>query len=212
MSNKGNLTNSEWTIGIKMVANSTDVRAHPGKPLDMQLCRYSESCKKIETLQHVLGNCPHGELLRTNGHNKVRTCLANALRKNKLEVYEEISCTDSNGDEKRADIIAINPRTRDAVMFDPTIRFEQSQIQPEEVNREKQDWYKDSIPVYIEKLNLRSLKIIGLLVGARGTITNLLVNTCQEFGIPDSVIEEISTIALRRSCQIYLNHVSSTRT
>ena len=140
-----------------------------------------------------------------------RSCLANALRKNKFEVYEEIGCTDTKGDEKRADIIAIDPKTREAVMLDPTIRFEQGVSQPEEVNKEKQDWYKDSIPIYMEKLKLKSLKIIGLLVGARGTITNHFVKTCKEFNIPDKGIEEISTIALRRSCQLYINHVSSTK-
>jgi len=87
-------------------------------------------------------------------------------------------------------------------MLDPTVRFESSGTQPEDVNREKQDWYKDSLPVYIEKLNLKSLRIVGLFVVARGTITNLFVKTCEEFGISKSVIDEINTIAIRRSCHL----------
>ncbi|KAJ4436889.1 hypothetical protein ANN_17021 [Periplaneta americana] len=47
-------------------------------------------CDEQETLPHVLGFCHHGELLRINRHNTVRSLIAASIRQNaSYEVYEE---------------------------------------------------------------------------------------------------------------------------
>ena len=96
-------------------------------------------------------------------------------------------------------------------MLDPTVRFETGILQPGEVNKEKQEWYKHTVPVFKEKLRLKSLKIIGLFIGARGTITKQFVGVCQQFGTSRKIIDEINTIAIRGSCQIYFNHVNPSK-
>jgi hypothetical protein len=44
--------------------------------------------------------------------------------------------------------------------------------QPEDVNLEKQGIYNPCLPDLREKYNLKSLEVIGVFVGARGTTSN----------------------------------------
>ncbi|KAJ4451931.1 hypothetical protein ANN_03412 [Periplaneta americana] len=57
----------EWRDALKMAGNVAAVRAIPGRTID-KCCRHCGS--EIETLQHVLGSCPHGEALRNARHHK----------------------------------------------------------------------------------------------------------------------------------------------
>ncbi|KAJ4442107.1 hypothetical protein ANN_11973 [Periplaneta americana] len=43
-----------------------------------------------ETLAHILGACPHGELLRNSRHHKIRSLLASALRGKNYQIEEEV--------------------------------------------------------------------------------------------------------------------------
>ena len=54
---------------------------------------------------------------------------------------------------------------------------------------------------------LNNIEVIGLLVGARGTITTFFENFRKQFGIPKKVTEEIVIAVIRGSYQIYHNHV-----
>ncbi|KAJ4436864.1 hypothetical protein ANN_16996 [Periplaneta americana] len=60
----------------------------------------SSGCSEVETLGHVLGYCLEGELLRNNGHHKVRSSIATTLRKAKWKVYQEMHCLAENGKQK----------------------------------------------------------------------------------------------------------------
>ncbi|KAJ4431114.1 hypothetical protein ANN_19709 [Periplaneta americana] len=96
-------------------------------------------CDEQETLSHVLGFCHHGELLRINRHNTVRSLIAASIRQNaSYEVYEEVGCVSSDGSTRRADIIIIDRQKDKGVILDPTIRFEMHEQQPQEMCREKQ--------------------------------------------------------------------------
>ncbi|KAJ4431589.1 hypothetical protein ANN_20188 [Periplaneta americana] len=75
---------------------------------------------EVETLGHVMGYCPKGELLRNNRHHKVRRSIATTLRKAKWEVYKEVHCLAENGSTRRADIIAIDRRNQRSLILDPT--------------------------------------------------------------------------------------------
>ncbi|KAJ4450188.1 hypothetical protein ANN_01595 [Periplaneta americana] len=88
----------------------------------------------IKMLPHVLGFCYHGELLRINKHNTVRSLIASSIRQNaSYEVYEEVGCVSSDGSTRRADIIIIDRQKDKGVILDPTIRFEMHEQQPQEV-------------------------------------------------------------------------------
>ncbi|KAJ4442577.1 hypothetical protein ANN_04164 [Periplaneta americana] len=101
-------------------------------------------CSEVETLGHVLGYCPKGELLRNNRHHKVRSSIATTLRKAKWEVYEEVHCLAENGSTRRADIIAIDLRNQRSLILDPTVRFEKDDQQANNVNDEKKYIWRDT--------------------------------------------------------------------
>jgi hypothetical protein len=67
--------------------------------------------------------------------------------------------------------IANNSITRNGYILDPTVQFERGKGQAEEVDTEKKEIYNQTIPYYKDKYNIKGLEVIGLLVGARGTIT-----------------------------------------
>ncbi|KAJ4426359.1 hypothetical protein ANN_27173 [Periplaneta americana] len=130
ISTKKGLSSSQWTQAIKMNCNAIPVRTLPGRTLDSTRCR---RCDEQETLPHVLGFCHHGELLRINRHNTVRSLIAASIRQNaSYEVYEEVGCVSSDGSTRRADIIIIDRQKDKGVILDPTIRFEMHEQQPQE--------------------------------------------------------------------------------
>ncbi|KAJ4441287.1 hypothetical protein ANN_11141 [Periplaneta americana] len=71
-------------------------------------------CIEIKTLGHVLGACPYGETLRIYRHHAK---LADALRKLKYTVYEEVHGTADNDSNRRIDIIAISESLSRAPMI-----------------------------------------------------------------------------------------------
>ncbi|KAJ4435546.1 hypothetical protein ANN_18162 [Periplaneta americana] len=126
-------TSAGWCIVFSavIIANTIPVRTLPGRTLDSTRCR---RCDEQETLPHVLGFCHHGELLRINRHNTVRSLIAASIRQNaSYEVYEEVGCVSSDGSTRRADIIIIDRQKDKGVILDPTIRFEMHEQQPQEV-------------------------------------------------------------------------------
>ncbi|KAJ4429599.1 hypothetical protein ANN_21785 [Periplaneta americana] len=115
----------------------------------------SRYCNEIETLGYVLGSCQHGELLRNSRHHNIRKLIAQALRKRSFEVHEEVHCIASEGGGiRRADIMALDKTNSKGFILDPTVRFEMSQTQPSEVNKEKQQIYEPIIPYFREKYQL----------------------------------------------------------
>jgi len=90
-------------------------------------------------------------------------------------------------------------------IVDPTIRFEMNVKQADEVNKEKQLIYEPCIPDVMIKYKLKNVKVIGLFIGARGTITRFFEDFREVFRLPKSLSEEIALTALKTSIQI-LNH------
>ncbi|KAJ4447333.1 hypothetical protein ANN_09337 [Periplaneta americana] len=145
ISNRRGISSSEWTNAIKMSTNIAAVRSVPGRSFQDQKCRHP-GCSEVETLGHVLGYCPKGELLRNNRHHKVRSSIATTLRKAKWEVYEEVHCLTENGSTRRTDIVAIDRRNQRSLILDPTVRFEKDDQQANNVDNEKKSIYNPCIP------------------------------------------------------------------
>jgi len=202
--NKLGLTCNEFTTMLRMIAETTTVRYQPGRSQDDTRCRF---CGETETLAHVLGKCHRGELLRHARHNKVVQLLATALRQLGWDVRVELHCETTHGENKRVDILAIDPRSNNAFIIDPTIRMEKSAEQPLEVDTEKKRHYEPCTPFFQNLYGLNDIEVIGLMVGARGTITSFFENFRKRFKIEKSVIEEIVINVIRGSVQIYNNHV-----
>ncbi|KAJ4447613.1 hypothetical protein ANN_09620 [Periplaneta americana] len=166
--NHKGLSCSEWREAIKMNANVSAVRSVPGRSSGSNLCRRCD--REVETLAHVLGACPHGELLRNTRHHTVRSILATALRNKGYSVYEEVHGISSEGSNRRIDINSFKPPSLEGYIIDPTVRFESHEHQPEEVHEEKRNIYEPFISFYKDKYHLESIGITGLMIGARGTI------------------------------------------
>ena len=145
------------------------MRSLPGRSTQNNLCRHPE-CEEVETLGHLLGFCPEGELQRTT-HHKIRSYIATHLRKRHWEVYEEVHCVAEDGSIRRADIVALNRQQQKAMILDPTVRFELDGQQAIKVNEEKRTIYSPCIPHFSERYNIpvAAWEVKVLLFGAHGT-------------------------------------------
>lgn len=85
--------------------------------------------------------------------------------------------------------------------------MEKSVDQPHEVDAEKKLHYEPCIPYFQQKYALGNIQVIGLLVGARGTITQFFEDFRKRFNIPKAVVQDIVIATIRGSCQIYQHHV-----
>ena len=72
---------------------------------------------------------------------------------------------------------------------------------------EKKRHYEPCIPYFQEKYGLGNIEVIGLLVGARGTIPSFFEDFRKKVKLKKDVIQDIVIAAIRGSCQIYNNHV-----
>ncbi|KAJ4428144.1 hypothetical protein ANN_24158 [Periplaneta americana] len=199
------LTSSEWREAIKMTAHVSSVRSLPGRTRNNILCRRCH--REPETLAHVLGSCPHGEVLRNSRHHRIRSMIAEQFRSINFQVFEEVHGLADNGSTRRIDMIAIPPNNNNGYIIDPTVRFEKQKSQPEDVNREKNDIYVRTVPYFMDKYGLQQIEVIGLIVGARGIIPGFLFQTWQCFGLQRKAIDDIVLAALRGSIFILRNHL-----
>ncbi|KAJ4430209.1 hypothetical protein ANN_22419 [Periplaneta americana] len=174
------------------------IRAVPGRSRDVTRCRRCLS--EIETLPHILGFCPYIEALCNIRHHAVRSMLAEALKEIEFTVHQEVKGLATQGSVRRIDIIAI--KNNSTYILDPTIRFEIHEDQMHEVNSEKKQIYEPTIPFFKDKYCLSHIDVIGLMVGARGTITSFFANKCKNLGLPHSIVKEIAISALKGSVQI----------
>ncbi|KAJ4429758.1 hypothetical protein ANN_21962 [Periplaneta americana] len=108
------------------------------------------------------------EALRNIRHHAVRSMLAEALKEVGFTVHQEVQGLATQGSVRRIDIIAI--KNNSAYILDPTIRFETHADHPHEVDSEKKRIYESTIPFYKDKYSLSHIDVIGLMVGARGTL------------------------------------------
>ena len=196
---------NEWCEAIKMTANVCSVRAVPGRSQDGTLCRRCR--REKETLAHVLGFCPYGQLLRNSRHHKIRSLIADELRMKNFHVHEEVHGLASTGSTRRIDIIAYEPNSKKGYIIDPTVRFEHHVGQPDDINVEKQNTYTPTIPFYLKKYNLEDLEVIGLMVGARGTIPKFFASFWKRFGLPMKNLCPVIVAALRGSIYILRSHL-----
>jgi hypothetical protein len=149
----------------------------------------------------------HGELLRNTRHHNIRAAIANELRGKGLEVYEEVTCTGENDSVRRVDIIAINRSLKKGYIIDPTVRYENDESQAELTDIEKRSIYEPCIPYFLLFYNLKEVEVIGLLVGARGSIPTFFVNFCKRFRLSSCFIYKIVLLALKGSIALFRNHL-----
>lgn len=205
--NKIGLSSSEWTNVIKMSTNNCDVRSNRRDDSSTVLCRH---CGEYETLSHVLGKCKNGELLRTKRHHRTCDTLVNALKTDWKTIREDRTST-VDGDSRITDIVAIAKNGKIGYILDPTIRWEKSMSQAEEINEEKCEHYLQTIPKYKERFpNIKKWDVIGLFFGARGMIPKFTSNILKsKFKIKQKTLDEILISILKDSLRILHHHLYS---
>ena len=124
-----------------------------------------------------------------------------------MTVYEEVHCVSENGSNRRIDIIAIDLTSKTGTVIDPTVRMESSSSQPQDVDKEKCEIYEPCIPYLLSKYQLASIEVIGLLVGARGTITSFFEEFRRRFKLPCSLRDQIVLTTVKGSSQILMHHL-----
>ncbi|KAJ4450916.1 hypothetical protein ANN_02350 [Periplaneta americana] len=198
------LSSSEWREMLKMTAMVAPVRSLPGRSTGTTHCRH---CSEYETLPHVLGSCPQGEVLRIKRHNTIRSMIADALRSKNLDVHEEFHCIADGGSNRRIDIIAINRNKQTAEIIDPTIRFEISATQPSEVNEEKKKIYEPTIQYLSVKYNIEKITVTGLFFGAGGIIPKAFVMWREKYKLTRDLQDAIDTTIIKFSVAIFRQHL-----
>ena len=122
----------------------------------------------------------------------------------------EDGANDGSSSSRRVDIIAYNPVSKKGFILDPTVRMEQDTNQAEAVNLEKKAIYDPCIPYFKQKFGLVDIEVIGLYIGARGTISSFFVDFLKSEKLASSLIEDIVITVLKKSVQICVNHLFST--
>ncbi|PSN45168.1 hypothetical protein C0J52_03914 [Blattella germanica] len=102
----------------------------------------------------------------------------------------EVHGVSVDGSTRRIDMIAFQD-TNKGWFIDPTIRMESHADQPIEVHNEKCSIYNATISYYKNKYQLKDIVVLGLMVGARGTITSQF---CRQFNLDKNFIKEIAVI------------------
>ena len=105
---------------------------------------------------------------------------------------------------RRVDIITYNSDKSKGYIIDPTIRFEDQS--PEAVHQEKCQIYNPCIDFFKQKYSIKNIEVIGLMIGARGTIPKKFQDFCKKFNLPKSFIEDVALSTIRSSVQILHNH------
>lgn len=135
--------------------------------------------------------------------------IASSLRDKGWKVDEEIYCVDVNGTSRRADIFAYNRATGKGFIIDPTVRMEGDIDQFTAVDSEKKGIYEPCVPYFQSKYNVSDIEVIGLYIGARGTISKNFVSFSKKNKISLSVIETIVSSVLKISSIICNQHLFS---
>ena len=85
--------------------------------------------------------------------------------------------------------------------------METGEEQPLQVHNEKCLIYDPTIPYYLDKYHLTSIKVIGLLIGARGTIPRQLVDFSKQFHLSNAFLKDLAITAVRGSLKILEKHL-----
>ena len=209
-----------YIYNIKLSVGYANVRGdgyHRRRDEHGQVIRGVEStrCRRCdfenESIQHVLGSCPYGELMRLARHNKVKHTLTSLLRGKGFDCYEEVQCTDKDGSIRKVDIIAFEPGSDRAFMVDPTIRYETNNDIGQDVQAEKEGLYAScakSINDLFANHGKREFRVFGLWVGGRGTISREMEQFFKSFRLDKRILPEIAEMVLSASIRMLHHHIN----
>jgi hypothetical protein len=211
ISNKGKLSESEWTAAIKLTTNYANLRGVPNKGVAGNPDRHCRHCPAMrETPSHVSGTCPFSDGRRNNRHNKVKRSVKALLEAKGFECIEEAACEDEDRRQRFIDILAFDPKERKAYLIDPTVRYESNRDVAEEVDVDKSGIYNSCIAdlkrQYVHKGD-REFTVVPLWFGARGSVCPQVEQFFEDFGLSKDAMLEIALDVMVDTGHMIHNHI-----
>lgn len=144
--------------------------------------------------------------------HKIKHILTDLLHDKNFDCFEEVHAIDEAGSSRFADIVAFKKHDKKAYILDPTVRYENNDIdQAKQVDQEKKTIYNSCIPFFQQKYTSRygnrNYIVQGLLFGARGTIYQFVADFLQQLGINKSHLETIAENVISDSVGIIHHHI-----
>jgi len=125
------------------------------------------------------------------------------LRAQNWTVHEEIF---DPSQSRRVDMIAYSKNKKEGFIIDPTVIFEKTTDQPDKAHENKCAIYNPCIPFFKDKYSIKNIEVIGLMIGARGTVPLKFQEFCGRFNLPKSLIEDVAVATVKYSVQILHHH------
>src|SRR5690625_3942686 len=129
-----------------------------------------------------------------------------------LHCQEEVHCTDENGSTRFIDIVANDHNSSQAFIVDPTIRYETNSDIGKEVQEEKERLYAgcaNSLNAkFSSRFGHRDYQVIGLWMGARGTVSKGLSNFFSNFRLGKMILPELAEEVLVASIRMLHHHIN----
>jgi len=112
-----------------------------------------------------------------------------------FDVFEEVTSVDNLGRNRRIDIVAFHPRSNDAYLIDPTVRYQSNWNMETEVEKDKTSIYNQCIEHYKQRYRHkgeREFEIIPLWFGARGSVSNQVLEFFDRFQLDKNAMLDIA--------------------
>ncbi|CAN0600844.1 unnamed protein product, partial [Ectocarpus sp. 12 AP-2014] len=148
---------------------------------------------------------------RISRHHHVKHRLASLMEKKGFVCVDEAYCADSDSRNRFIDILAFDSKSDKAYLIDPTVRYESNRDVAKEVRREKAAIYEKCIAdieaKYESQFGKRQYEVIGLWFGARGTVSQQLVDFFERFELDKETLVEMAEAVISMSVQMVHHHI-----
>ena len=211
-----NLSCAKWVEAIKLSFGYANLKGVPGVGEKTMPNRCRRCDNETETVSHVLGYCHFMSRQRIARHDALKFSLKKMLKANGMKVKHEAECKSTTGDNHRVYLVAfpMHTNTDKAYIIDPTIRWEDNKDVGAEVHAEKRRIYEPCIPFLKQRFAAafgnREYEVIGLWMGARGTISKNMVEFFDRFQLDRRKLLELSNTVVWDSLDMLHNHIYAT--
>jgi len=205
---KNRMSSSEWTCTMKLSTGYANLAGVLGNWSRAQNDRCRRCGREKETLPHVLGNYHFNDLRRNQRHHDVKHTITKLLQEKGYTCYEEVLCYD-NRSNRFADIVAFEPNSDRAYIIDPTIRYETNEDRGVEVQNDKEIYTPciSDLQRRYGHFGPRQFQVIGLWFGARGAITQQVLDFWNKFDLDKKHLPVIAEDILVASIKMLHHHL-----
>lgn len=161
----------------------------------------------------MLGSCPFGLNRRNARHLALKHRLAELLRQKGFHTVDEAFCKDDTGTNRFIDIIAFDTKSNRAYLIDPTVRLETNSDIHSAVREEKKLIYEpciNDLKKRFESFGERQFEVLGLWMGAKGTISSSLLEFFERFDLDSKLMPELAEQTLSHTIRMIHHHIYST--